>query len=158
MTLMRRAAKAPKDAVLLVDAAIFPQTFGVMRTRAVPIGIEIVVADLAGIDSPDACCARSPVAATSSASSSRHPEAGGQLPERAALQALTDAAHEAKALVTACADLLALTLVVPPAQWGADIAVGTSQRFGVPMAAAPTPATCASAPAWSARCPAASSA
>ena len=132
MTLMRRAAKAPKDAVLLVDAAIFPQTLGVMRTRAVPIGIEIVVADLAGIDSPDAL---------REAAGGRdvfgvvvqYPGAGGQLPERAALQALTDAAHEAKALVTACADLLALTLAVPPAQWGADIAVGTSQRFGVPM-------------------------
>lgn len=132
MTLMRRAAKAPKDAVLLVDSEIFPQTLAVMRTRALPIGMEIVVADLDGIDSPEslqeAAGGRSVFGVVV-----QYPGANGQLPERSALQALTDAAHASKALVTACADLLALTLAVSPAQWGADIAVGTTQRFGVPM-------------------------
>ncbi|WP_051988749.1 aminomethyl-transferring glycine dehydrogenase [Kineosphaera limosa] len=134
MTLMRRASKAPKGAVLLVDESVFPQSLGVIRTRALPIGIEVVVADIvgAGIDSPEALRA---------AAGDRdvfgvmvqYPGADGYLPPTAELRALTEAAHEAKALVTACADLLALTLATPPGQWGADVAVGTSQRFGVPM-------------------------
>ncbi len=132
MTLMRRASKAPKAAVLLVDAAIFPQTLAVIRTRALPIGIEVASAELGDIDSP---------AALRAAAGDRdvfgvivqYPGAGGTLPDAARLRALTSAAHAAKALVTACADLLALTLAVPPGQWDADVAVGTSQRFGVPM-------------------------
>ncbi len=136
MTLMRRASKAPKGAVLLVDERVFGQTQAVIATRALPIGIEVVVADLvgsqAGIDSADALRA---------AAGGRdvfgvivqYPGADGLLPPTATLSALADAAHEAKALLTACADLLALTLATPPAQWGADVAVGTSQRFGVPM-------------------------
>ena len=60
----------------------------------------------------------------------QYPGADGELRDWRALAA---AAHEAGALVTAAADLLALTLATPPGEWGADVAVGTSQRFGVPM-------------------------
>ena len=129
MTLMRRVSKAPAGAVLLVDEAVFPQTLGVIRTRAVPLGLPVVVADLGGVDDVDAL--------RSAAGDQdvfgvivQYPDGAGRLRDHRALAA---AAHEHGALVTAAADLLALTLATPPGEWGADIAVGTSQRFGVPM-------------------------
>lgn len=129
MTLMRRSSKAPQDAVLLVDEHAFPQTVAVMATRALPLGIELVVADLGDVTSTESLRA---------AAGDRdvfgvlvqYPGGDGELRDWTALAA---AAHEAGALVTAAADLLALTLATPPGEWGADVAVGTSQRFGVPM-------------------------
>ncbi|WP_404348220.1 aminomethyl-transferring glycine dehydrogenase [Phycicoccus jejuensis] len=129
MTLMRRSSKAAADAVLVVDAAVFPQTLAVVRTRAVPLGLDVVVADLTEVASAEALRA---------AAGDRdvfgvllqYPAADGRLHD---LRAVADAAHEAGALVTAAADLLALTLATPPGEWGADVAVGTTQRFGVPM-------------------------
>ena len=130
MTVMRRSSKAAKDAVLLVDANTFPQTQAVISTRAVPLGIDVVVADLTGVDTVDALRA---------AAGDRdvfgvlvqYPGADGIIGD---WRALTAAAHEVGALVTAAADLLALTLLTAPGEWGADVAVGTTQRFGVPMA------------------------
>ncbi|WP_299445044.1 aminomethyl-transferring glycine dehydrogenase [uncultured Phycicoccus sp.] len=129
MTLMRRGSKAPADAVLLVDEQVFPQTLAVIRTRSVPLDLPVVVADLTGVDSAETLRA---------AAGGRevfgvlvqYPAMDGRLHDHTALAA---AAHEAGALVTAAADLLALTLATPPGEWGADIAVGTTQRFGVPM-------------------------
>ena len=129
MTLMRRASKAPADAVLLVDEHVFPQTRAVMHTRAVPLGIDVVVADVAAVGSAEEL---------RSAAGDRdvfgvlvqYPGADGELRD---WRALASAAHDAGALVTAAADLLALTLATPPGEWGADVAVGTTQRFGVPM-------------------------
>ena len=129
MTLMRRASRASADAVLLVDEHIFPQTVAVMQTRAVPLGIELVVADVTGVESADAL---------HSAAGGRdvfgvvvqYPGGDGELRD---WRGLASAAHDAGALVTAAADLLALTLATPPGEWGADVAVGTTQRFGVPM-------------------------
>jgi len=129
MTLMRRSSKAPAEAVLLVDAQVFPQTLAVMQTRAAPLGLGVAVADLAGVDSAEAL---------RTAAGDRevfgvivqYPSADGELRD---WRALTAAAHDAGALVTAAADLLALTLATPPGEWGADVAVGTTQRFGVPM-------------------------
>ncbi len=132
MTLMRRAGRAADDAVLLVDPQTFPQTVAVIRTRARALGIDVVIptADrFAGIGDPDAL---------REAAGGRgvfgvlvqFPGADGQVRD---FTALTAAAHEAGALVTAAADLLALTLLTPPGEWGADVAIGTTQRFGVPM-------------------------
>ncbi|MBO1766366.1 aminomethyl-transferring glycine dehydrogenase [Allobranchiibius sp. GilTou38] len=129
MTLMRRGSKASADAVLLVDQHVMPQSIAVTRTRAVPLGIELVVADLRGVD--DAASLRQ-------AAGDRdvfgvvvqYPDASGRIVD---WTTLTQAAHEAGALVTAAADLLALTLLTAPGSWGADVAVGTTQRFGVPM-------------------------
>jgi glycine dehydrogenase len=129
MTLMRRSSKAAADAVMLVDRHAFPQTVAVMQTRAVPLGLDVVVADLDAVDSAEALRA---------AAGDRdvfgvlvqYPGADGELRDWRALAA---AAHEVGALVTAAADLLALTLATAPGEWGADVAVGTSQRFGVPM-------------------------
>ncbi|HYN30633.1 MAG TPA: aminomethyl-transferring glycine dehydrogenase [Dermatophilaceae bacterium] len=130
MTLMRRASRAPKEAVLLVDPAVWPQTLGVVRTRAVPLGIEVVVADLSDVADAEAITTAAggrPVFGVLV----QYPDLHGRLRDHAAL---TAAAHEAGALVAAAADLLALTLATPPGEWGADVAVGTTQRFGVPMA------------------------
>ena len=131
MSLMRRAAKSPAEAVVLVDRHPFPQTIAVMRTRAA---------------AARSSARRRRPRATSTARTSlarrrrrrdvvgvvvQYPDADGEL--RRLPAPLTAAAHEHGALVTACADLLALTLVTPPGEWGADIAVGSGQRFGVPM-------------------------
>ena len=129
MTLMRRSGKSAADAVLLVDGHVLPQSISVTQTRALPLGIDVVVTDLDMVDSADAL---------HSAAGDRdvfgvvvqYPGADGELRD---FRALTAAAHEHGALVTAAADLLALTLATPPGEWGADIAVGSSQRFGVPM-------------------------
>ena len=130
MTLMRRSSKAAADAVLLVDEAVFPQTLAVMRTRALPLGIEIVVSDLSGVASAEELGEAAGGRAVFGLLV-QYPDLHGRLREHRVLAA---AAHEAGALVTAAADLMALTLAVPPGEWGADIAVGTTQRFGVPMA------------------------
>jgi glycine dehydrogenase len=129
MTLMRRSARRPVTAVLLVDEQVFPQTLAVVRTRALPLDIEVAVADLGGVTTPDGL--------TEAAGGRdvfgvlvQYPAADGEVRD---LRDLAAAAHAHGALVTAAADLLALTLVVPPGEWGADIAVGTTQRFGVPM-------------------------
>jgi len=129
MSLMRRSTRSGADAVLLVDRHTFPQTIAVMQTRAAPLGLDIVLADLDGIDSVEALRA---------AAGDRdvfgvviqYPGADGEIRDA---RRLAEAAHEHGALVTAAADLLALTLITSPAEWGADIAVGSTQRFGVPM-------------------------
>jgi len=129
MTLMRRSSRVAAEAVLLVDEHVFPQTLAVMQTRATPLGLDLVVADLTGIDSvptlKDVAGGRDVFGVVV-----QYPGGDGELRDWRALAA---AAHEAGALVTAAADLLALTLATAPGEWGADVAVGTSQRFGVPM-------------------------
>ncbi|MFI6350997.1 aminomethyl-transferring glycine dehydrogenase [Streptomyces sp. NPDC050560] len=123
MALSRRVGKV-KDGVFLVDADTLPQTLAVLRTRAEPSGVEIVVADLAdGV--PDAVAERGVTGVLL-----QYPGASGAVRD---LRPLVERAHELGAVVTVAADLLALALLTPPGQLGADIAVGTTQRFGVPM-------------------------
>jgi len=129
LTLMRRASKSAPDAVVVVDQHVFPQTLGVMQTRARPQGLGIVVADLSSVTTAEALTAAAGGKAVFGVIV-QYPGADGELRDWAAL---ATAAHEVGALVTAAADLLALTLVTPPGEWGADVAVGSSQRFGVPM-------------------------
>ena len=127
--LMRRASKVADDAVLLLDEKLFPQTRAVVTTRARAMGWDVVDLDLTTVT--DAAGLR--VAAGDREVFGvivQHPGSDGQIRD---WSALTAAAHEAGALVTAAADLLALTLLTPPGAWGADVAVGTTQRFGVPM-------------------------
>ncbi|MDQ1538087.1 MAG: glycine dehydrogenase [Actinomycetota bacterium] len=129
MTVMRRSSKAAKDAVLVIDEHALPQTIAVIQTRAKPLGLGVVVADLREVTTPEALTAAAggkPVFGVIV----QYPGADGEL---RSWSALTDAAHRLGGLVTAAADLLALTLATPPGEWGADIAVGSSQRFGVPM-------------------------
>ncbi len=128
MTLMRRSSKVAADAALVVDTGVFPQTAAVISTRAVPLGLKVVLADLRGVDTAEELLevAGGPVFGVLV----QYPSAQGALVDWGSL---TTAAHEIGALVTAAADLLALTLATPPGEWGADVAVGTTQRFGVPM-------------------------
>jgi glycine dehydrogenase len=122
MTLARRTSKAPADAVFVVDADVLPQTLAVIATRAEPLGLEVVVCDVASDGLPD----RDVFGVLL-----QYPGATGVIHDHAEVVA---AAKDKGAIVAVAADLLALTLLRSPAQLGADIAVGSTQRFGVPMA------------------------
>ncbi|MFF5337080.1 aminomethyl-transferring glycine dehydrogenase [Streptomyces sp. NPDC013181] len=123
MALSRRVGKV-KNGVFLVDADALPQTVAVIGTRAEPTGVEVVVADLSeGI--PAEIAERGVFGVLL-----QYPGASGAVRD---LKPVIDQAHELGAVVTVAADLLALTLLTSPGDLGADIAVGTTQRFGVPM-------------------------
>ena len=119
MTLMHRAVRGSSNR-LAVDADVYRQTAAVLATRAEPLGIEIVTADLRqGL--PDGEFFGVIV---------QLPGASGAVVDWTDWSAQ---AHERGALVAVGADLLALTLITPPGEIGADVAFGTTQRFGVPM-------------------------
>ncbi|MFE5515633.1 aminomethyl-transferring glycine dehydrogenase [Streptomyces sp. NPDC056529] len=123
MALSRRVGKVKKG-VFLIDADALPQTIAVIETRAEPTGVEVVVADLSeGI--PAEIAERGVFGVLL-----QYPGASGAVRD---IKPLIDAAHGLGAIVTVAADLLALTLLTSPGELGADIAVGTTQRFGVPM-------------------------
>ncbi|MGL5816983.1 MAG: aminomethyl-transferring glycine dehydrogenase [Phycicoccus sp.] len=129
MTLMRRSSRAPADAVLLVDTGVFPQTRAVLQTRAAPLGLAVVVAELAGVRDADGLRAAAGGADVFGVLV-QYPATDGRISD---WRSLADAARAAGALTAVAADLLALTLATPPGEWGADVAVGTTQRFGVPV-------------------------
>ncbi len=124
MTLARRVAGPKAGNVFLADADCLPQTLDVLRTRALPLGIDLRIAPL--------------TAQTDFGSASdgafgvllQYPGASGEVRD---LTPVIEAAHAAKATVTVAADILALTLLKPPGELGADVAIGSAQRFGVPM-------------------------
>ncbi|MHA7664298.1 aminomethyl-transferring glycine dehydrogenase [Mycolicibacterium sp. HS_4_1] len=119
MTLMHRAVKGDCRR-LAVDTDIYPQTAAVLATRAEPLDIEIVTADLRdGLPEGEFFGVIVQM-----------PGASGAVVD---WSGLVSEAHERGALVAIGADLLALTLVTPPGEIGADVAFGTTQRFGVPM-------------------------
>jgi glycine dehydrogenase len=124
MTLLRRAGKA-RSARFVVDADTLPQTVEVLQTRAEPLGIELVVADLWS----DPTHPRLPEGELFGALLS-YPGASGAVRDPSAL---IEEVHGRGGLVAVAADLLALTLLTPPGELGADAVVGTSQRFGVPL-------------------------
>jgi glycine dehydrogenase len=111
------AAKA-----VFVDEQVFPQTLAVIRTRMEPLGIAVKVGSWQSFLFTKADGIAAVVL--------QYPDALGALHDYTAFAA---EAHAQGALVIACADLLALTLIKPPGEWGADICVGSSQRFGVPL-------------------------
>jgi glycine dehydrogenase len=122
MLLARRASKSPSNR-FIVDADALPQTHALLGNRASALGIELAVL---------------PLDENTSAADLgdyfgifvQYPGASGRVWNPAGVIAL---AHENKALAVVAADLLALTLITSPGELGADVAVGTSQRFGVPM-------------------------
>jgi len=120
MTLARRAAGPRAGNVFLADADCLPQTIDVLRTRAEPLGVELRVA---------------PVTAETDFAGTfgvllQYPGASGEVRD---LAPVIEAAHAAGARVAVAADLLALTLLKPPGELGADMALGSTQRFGVPL-------------------------
>jgi glycine dehydrogenase len=119
VTLMRRRSGSESNRVV-VDADCLPQTIAVLETRLRPLGLETVVADLSGGLPAGECFGIV----------QQYPGASGAIRDFAGV---TAEAHERGALVTVAADLLALTLLTPPGEWGADVVVGSSQRFGVPL-------------------------
>ncbi|MEN8655206.1 aminomethyl-transferring glycine dehydrogenase [Streptomyces sp. 21So2-11] len=123
MALSRRVGKVKKG-VFLIDSDAFPQTVAVIQTRAEPTGVEVVVADLS--DGIPAEVAERGVFGVLL----QYPGASGVVRD---IKPVVAQAHELGAIVTVAADLLALTLLTSPGELGADIAVGTTQRFGVPM-------------------------
>jgi glycine dehydrogenase len=119
VTLMRRRATSESNRVI-VDADCMPQTIAVLATRLGPLGLTLEVVDL-GADAPTG---------EYFGVVQQYPGCSGSLRD---FEALTAEAHAKGALVTVAADLLALTLLKPPGEWGADVVVGSSQRFGVPL-------------------------
>ncbi|MGK2948715.1 MAG: aminomethyl-transferring glycine dehydrogenase [Acidimicrobiales bacterium] len=119
MTLLRRSTKHAAEA-FFVDAETHPQTIAVVTTRAEPLGIEIVVGDPATDLDPTAVYG----------ALLQHPGTSGVVRD---LSPTVDAVHAAGGLVAVATDLLACTLLTPPGEQGADVVVGSSQRFGVPL-------------------------
>ncbi len=118
MALGRKLAKN-KGTVFFVSERVHPQTIDVLRTRAEPIGIEVEVGDeFAGLP------------ADAFGYLLQYPASRGSVND---YRDIVERAHGNGAIVVVAADLLALTLLTPPGEWGADIVVGTTQRFGVPM-------------------------
>jgi glycine dehydrogenase len=117
MMLARRSARST-SARFLVSRDCHPQTIAVVRTRAEPLGIEVVV-----VDDPAA-------AGEGFGILLQYPASTGEVRD---LSAAVQAVHAAGGVVAVATDLLALTVLAPPGRWGADIVIGSAQRFGVPM-------------------------
>ena len=118
MTLCMRSSKSGSRR-FGVAADVFPQTIDVIRTRAAPLGIDVIVVPPEELGTLDAFGVIV-----------QYPGADGEVRD---FSAMAEAIHGRGGLVIAAADLLALALLKPPGEWGADVAVGSAQRFGVPM-------------------------
>ena len=117
----QRPAERANAETLFVSSLCLPQTIDLLMTRAEPIGIEIEVGDHTKIDLTDPKYYGIVL---------QYPAANGEVFDYAAFVA---SAKEQNLQIVVAADLLALTLLTPPGEWGADVVVGSSQRFGVPM-------------------------
>ncbi|MGI8663628.1 MAG: aminomethyl-transferring glycine dehydrogenase [Acidimicrobiales bacterium] len=120
MALAHRVSKAAERAAFLVDADCHPQTIAVVRTRAEPLGIQVVVSDLT-LAIPDGEFFGVLV---------QDPGSSGAVRD---WSGVVVAAHDRGAVAIVATDLLACCLLRPPGHYGADVAVGSSQRFGVPL-------------------------
>ena len=121
MTLARRVYKGSDDAVFLLDSNLHPQTIAVVATRAKPLGITIEIADLTSPNPTNSAVFGAIV---------QYPNTRGEIND---FTELASWIHSKDALLIAAVDLLALTVLKAPGEWGADIAIGSAQRFGVPM-------------------------
>ena len=121
MTLTRRSYKGSDDAVFLIEKNVHPQTKAVIATRAKPLNIVIEEFDASqGI----------PTQSEYFAVLVQYPDTTGSISD---YSKLAEIVHTKDAFVIAATDLLALTLLKAPGEWGADVAIGSAQRFGVPM-------------------------
>jgi glycine dehydrogenase len=117
MCLRVKGDGAPKK--IIVDAGCFPQTIAVVQQRAEPLGIEVVIGDASLLSAAGSCAVLV-----------QNPTHEGKLID---LSPIATKAHAAGAMMIAATDVLALTLMTSPGEQGADVVVGTTQRFGVPM-------------------------
>ena len=120
MMMFGRLSKRSGKKAFFVDQRCHPQTIDVVETRAIPLGIEVRVGDYADYHFEDDVFG----------ALLQYPASDGQVLDYASF---CDAAHEAGAYVVVAADLLSLTLLKPPGEFGADAVVGNTQRFGVPL-------------------------
>jgi glycine dehydrogenase len=118
MAMLHRTKQVDSER-FLVDADCHPQTIAVLATRAEPLGIEIVVADPATATTDDVYAVLL-----------QYPGSSGTVPDH---RSRVDGLRSRRVGIAVAADLLALAMLVPPGEWGADVVVGSSQRFGVPM-------------------------
>ena len=112
-----------KKRTFLVDSGVFPQTISVLRARAKGFGIRLVVCDADSALKDDSL--RSDLCGVLV----QYPDVDGNIKD---FTSLTESTHAAGALLVCATDLLALTMLKPPGEWGADIVLGNSARFGVP--------------------------
>ncbi|WP_199137263.1 aminomethyl-transferring glycine dehydrogenase [Delftia sp. ASV31] len=124
MTLAKRSVKSKSNRFVVAGDA-HPQTIEVIQTRAAPLGIEVLLAN--SLDEWNQLMDGDYFAVLA-----QYPATSGRIDD---LRADVDKAHGKQAAFIVATDLLALTLITPPGEWGADIVVGTTQRFGMPMGA-----------------------
>ncbi|MFZ0156405.1 aminomethyl-transferring glycine dehydrogenase, partial [Pseudomonas sp.] len=120
MTFCKRLSKNKSSHAFFASVHCHPQTLDVLRTRAEPLGIEVVVGDERELDDVGAYFG----------ALLQYPASNGEVFD---YRELVERFHAANALVAVAADLLALTLLTPPGEFGADVAIGSAQRFGVPL-------------------------
>ena len=118
---LRKGKKKKVANKFFIDENIFPQTLDVVRTRATPIGVELVIGNANEVDLSDQ---------TFYGALLQYPNNNGEVVD---YRAFITTAHENEVKVAVAADLLSLTLLTPPGEMGADVVVGTTQRFGVPL-------------------------
>ena len=119
MTLAHRMHKG-QESTFIADRRCHPQTLEVLATRAEPLGIDLIIGDVADMVDEE----------TYFGALVQYPTTEGDIPD---WHGLADRVHAHKALLCVAADPLSLTLLTPPGEWGADIVVGSTQRFGMPM-------------------------
>ena len=120
MTFCKRLSKNKASNAFFASQHCHPQTLDVLRTRAEPLGIEVVIGDESAITDASAYFG----------ALLQYPASNGDIFD---YRELVERFHAANALVAVAADLLALTLLTPPGEFGADVALGSAQRFGVPL-------------------------
>jgi len=119
MTMLHRIDRGKHGNRFVVDSMCHPQTIAVIANRAAPIGLEVEVADPSTVDLDGVYGVIV-----------QYPGTTGDIPD---LASIIDRCHDSQTLVAVSADPLALTILTPPGDMGADIVVGSTQRFGVPM-------------------------
>jgi glycine dehydrogenase len=115
-----RAAKKSGANQFFVSDKCFAQTIDILKTRSNPLGIELIIGDYSSFEFNE----------TVFGAIVQYPDATGQIND---FKTFTEKAHANESLVIAAADILSLTLLTPPGEWGADVVVGSTQRFGIPM-------------------------
>lgn len=106
--------------VLFIDKNVFPQTIDVVKSRAIPLGVEIVVDDFKTFE----------IGESVFGAIVQYPAKNGKVND---YKEFAEKLHNQKATITVAADILGLALLTPPGEWGADVVVGSTQRFGIPM-------------------------